>query len=683
MKLKPSIIAISTLIASTSAVAEELNTIVVEADFRPTQVDESTSSVSVISGTEAEQLGATHMETLINQVPNMNAAAGASRQQFFQIRGIGERSQYEYPVNPSVGLMIDGMNFSHTGAAATLFDTEQVEVLRGPQGTRFGANALAGIINIQSKEATETPEHEIEMTYGNFNSSRLGAVLSGPIIDNKVLGRIAIQQSRSDGYMENDYLDKTDTQNQDEITAKAHLKIMANDKHTIDLRATHLNIDNGYDGFNMENDLTTITDEPGKDKLKADAVALKSEYKLNPKVNMVTKLSHMSSSSLYSFDADWAYPDYQGGWDQYFAEYDRSRTENTLEFNWLSSPEGKIFNNSTDWVFGLYASNYSEDMIYEKSWSSSNEEFELDTQNRAAFGQFDIALNDKATLTTGLRVEQYTANISTNTGIKDNHNETLFGGKIGLTYQANDNHQVFGSFSRGYKAGGLNVEPNLLVSQLPYDTEYMWSLEAGLNSKFANRLSTRLNFFYSKRVDQQVKSSVQTDPNDPQTFTDYFTNAALGETYGLEFMGNWQATNNLRLMSSLGLLKNKFIDYTNPEAGELDGRDQAHSPNYQFSLTGEYEINNNWLWMANMQRKDAFYFSNNHDSQSKSYTLFNTSLEYSNDDVSVNFWIRNLMNTEYDVRGFFFAVDQSTWEPAEYTQLGEPRTFGVTARYFF
>ncbi len=684
IKLKPSVLAISAVLCSTHSFADELKPVIVEADFRPTEMQETASSVTVITDIEAQQVGATHIENILNQAPNINSAGGASRSNFFQIRGIGERSQYEYPLNPSVGLMIDGVNFSQTGAAATLFDTEQVEILRGPQGTRFGANALAGMINIQSKEATSTPEHEIQMGYGNYNSSSLGIITSGPIVKNKLLGRLAVQQYRSDGYMENTYLDQTDTQNQDELTAKGHLKILASPDHTIDIRMTHLNIDNGYDAFNLENDYTTISDEPGQDKLKANAFSIKSTWNMNPQVDMVSKLSHMSSDSVYSYDADWAYPAYVPGvWENYFSLFDRKRKESTLELSWLSSEQGKIFNNSTDWVAGLYASNYGEDLVYEKSWSSTDDKYNYKTRNYAAYGQFDIGLSEKTVLTTGLRVEKYLAEIDTNSGIDQDHDEVLFGGKIGITHQATDEHQVFTSFSRGYKAGGLNVEPKIPESELPYKTEYMWNLEAGINSDFADQnLATRLTVFYAKRIDQQVKSSTQEDGT-PDSFVDYFTNAALGESYGLEAAANWQATSRLRMNGALGLLNNTFLDYTNPDYGSLDGRDQAHAPNYQFSLGTEYEINNNWIFTAGLQRKDSFYFSDSHDEMSKAYTLINTGLEYDNDDLTVNFWVRNLTNVEYDVRGFYFGVDQRTWEPALYTQKGEPRTFGVNARYRF
>src|SRR3569833_693737 len=88
--------------------------------------------------------GQQHFEDVLAQVPNLNWAGGTARPRYFQIRGIGEREQYEGEPNPSVGFLIDDVDFSGIGMAASLFDVSQVEVLRGPQGSRLGANARAG-----------------------------------------------------------------------------------------------------------------------------------------------------------------------------------------------------------------------------------------------------------------------------------------------------------------------------------------------------------------------------------------------------------------------------------------------------------------------------------------------------------------------------------------------------------
>ena len=107
----------------------ELPSMIISADFRPNEAQETPVSLTTIDDEVIESRGAQHLEDVLNLAPNVNISSGAARGQYFQIRGIGERSQFSAPINPSVGLLIDGIDFSRTGGAATLFDIETVEIL--------------------------------------------------------------------------------------------------------------------------------------------------------------------------------------------------------------------------------------------------------------------------------------------------------------------------------------------------------------------------------------------------------------------------------------------------------------------------------------------------------------------------------------------------------------------------
>ena len=108
----------------------------------------------MLGAEQVEQLAVQHFEELVSVVPNLNWSGDGHRARYFQIRGVGELEQYEGAPNPSVGFLIDDIDFSGIGTIATLYDIERVEVLRGPQGSRYGANALAGLIYVQSTEPT-------------------------------------------------------------------------------------------------------------------------------------------------------------------------------------------------------------------------------------------------------------------------------------------------------------------------------------------------------------------------------------------------------------------------------------------------------------------------------------------------------------------------------------------------
>ena len=118
--------------AATDGAIEE---IIVTADFRPRSELDTASSVTVMTEAIIKSRAAQHFEELVNAIPNVNYASGSNRARFFQIRGIGERSQFAAPINPSVGFLVDNIDFSGAATIATMMDVEQVEVLRGPQGT--------------------------------------------------------------------------------------------------------------------------------------------------------------------------------------------------------------------------------------------------------------------------------------------------------------------------------------------------------------------------------------------------------------------------------------------------------------------------------------------------------------------------------------------------------------------
>ncbi len=122
-----------------------LEEIVVTATFRAAPAIEVPASVTVLSQQVVRDAGQQSLQDVLGLIPNLNWAGDTSRPRYFQLRGIGELEQYQGAPNPSVGFLIDDIDFSGLGSGGTLYDIDQVEVLRGPQATRYGANALAGL----------------------------------------------------------------------------------------------------------------------------------------------------------------------------------------------------------------------------------------------------------------------------------------------------------------------------------------------------------------------------------------------------------------------------------------------------------------------------------------------------------------------------------------------------------
>lgn len=702
-------LAISSLLLSTNLVSlqakadEEKNTlessietITVTSDFRQQNLLKTPSALSVLTDIEIQQRNAQNLEELAAVIPNVNFASGSQRARYYQIRGIGERSQFNEPINPSVGMIIDDLDFTGIGSIANLFDVQQVDVFRGPQGTRFGANALAGMFNITTNAPTDEFEGNIKVDAGNYNSYGLGVALSGPASDS-VNYRVAANTYQSDGFIENTYLDKSDTNNRDETTLRGKLSIQASNNLTIDLSAFYFDFDNGYDAFSLDNNRHTLSDQPGFDQQETSALAAKFTYQGFEKFTLVTLLSHSDSDLAYGFDEDWAYvgisapenienPEFAyyeyTSTDYYF----RDKSSQTIEVRALSNAGNELFNGSTSWVAGFYFKQDDEDLQREYTYLDTDFTSNFDSQSVAIYGQFDSKLNDQWLLTTGLRVEQRSADYINSDGFNDNPDDTMVGGKLVLSYNQNENAFWYGSINRGYKAGGANTDGSLPNELRTFEPEYLTNYELGYKvSLLDNAAFIRTAVFYMDRTDVQVKSSKTIVREDGSSeFIAYLGNAATGSNIGLEVEANWQVNDLFELYGSLGLLETEFNDFINADGVSLDGRQQAHAPNYQFNVGINIQPTDHWLINVSIDGKDSFYFSDSHNEKSTSVELLNASISYLDENYQIKLWARNLTDEDYANRGFYFGNDpRDGYTDKQYTQLSEPLVFGITLDYQF
>mgnify|MGYP000019045649 FL=1 len=716
--IKPSTLLAALLFANSPLAQEssvELETVKVSADFRQLDLQQIPSAITVVSEDDIQKRNADHLESILSLAPNVNYSAGASRGRFFQIRGIGERSQFIDPVNPSVGLIIDGVDMTGLGGAATLFDVQQVEILRGPQGTAFGANALAGAINITSKQPTKETEGYVEAKAGNYNSTGLGGAISGSITDS-VQGRIAINQITSDGYMENVHLNKDDTNNIDELVARAQINWAINQNNDLNISILKTDINNGYDAFSLDNTRTTYSNNPGQDKQETEALSLNWNTKLNDTLNFELIASGNQTKSDYGFDEDWAYGEYtyfhdvptyiadpcdtaQGACladidgyssvDQYLRDYKRQ----ILDMRFLSGADGKIFSNSTDWIAGLYTANKEEKLVRNYTYLDSAYHSEIDNNSLAFYTEFTTNVFKTSRLIYGIRIEESSFDFTNNDGLELDQNETLWGGKI--TFESMLNHEQLGyiSIARGFKAGSVNHEPLISVEDKLYETEINHSLEAGLKSSLLNdTLKSNVAVFYINRENQQVKQSLLYMDEGKPKFKEYFSNAGEGKNYGIEAEVVWDVSNYIVWTGSAGLLMTEFVDYEFTDKDKDDnvftvskaGRAQAHAPEYSISSSVDFSATKFITFNLETEAKDDYYFSDSHDEKSKAYVLIHANVRYQKDNLALSLNGHNLTNKDYAVRGFGFANDpRNGYTDTQHIQLGAPRLVSLSARYQF
>jgi outer membrane receptor protein involved in Fe transport len=673
---------------STLASADELlPEIIVTSEFRPTDLQSAAASISVIAEDAIKERNAQHLQEVLALTPNVNFASGGSRARFVQIRGIGDRSEFKQPVNSSVGLIIDNVDFTGIGSAATLFDVNQVEVLRGPQGTRYGANALAGLIAIQSNAPTREFEGKLEAGVANQGGRQYGAVFSGPLSES-LLGRIAFQRYEEDGAIRNVFLNR-DTMDQDELSMRGRLRWLASDTFSVDIVASRTDVDNGYDAFTLDNTRETLADEPGRDSQESNTLSLDAKWQLGT-VDLRYTTAWADTDSEYSYDEDWVYdglhPDGYTSTDAYL----RSRRNSSHELRVLSTDTSRLFNDSSDWVIGIYHLRNSTDLNRRDGDLRSG----YKTQTSAIYGEISSQLAEQWLLRVGLRAEDWQADyIDSDIGAR-NFDKTLGGGHIAVEYSQNDDSLIYARLARGYKAGGFNIDAELPEELRPFDTETLWNLELGWKASLLDeRLQSRITAFYAKRDDQQVKSSrvVYTDSGQPEQFQDFTANAASGRNYGLEAEFNLQASADLAFFLNAAWLRAKFDEYSapanqaHPDGLVLDGKDQAHAPRYQYAAGASYQLSDALIARLSVDGKDGFFFSDRHRAKSSSYTLLNAELRYALADWTFSVWGRNLTDKDYETRGFgsFGNDPRNGYELGRYVQFGEPRRFGITASLEF
>ena len=678
------------LLSTNIAAAELIEEVIVTSDFRDASLLDTAASVTIFDDLTIKNRQAKHLEQLLNLAPNVNFSSGASRGRFIQIRGIGERSQFIEPLNPSVGILVDGIDFTGIAGAATTMDIKQVEILRGPQGTLYGANALAGLINLTSNQPSEITQGSVSLGAGSHGTKSVSGALGGSL-NNAMNYRVAAQSHTSDGYITNDFLKRDDTDNIDELSLRAIIDWRASDDLSLKLTLFKVDADNGYDAFSLDNTRNTLSDKPGHDRQESTAFAVQSNWQANEQFDVVSLISFADSDLEYGYDEDWAFPAICAGQEcdgwEYNSEdnYLRDRDNSTLDVKLVSKQSVNFLGKNAHWVLGVYAREQDEQLLRQYTYNAGDFSSSFDTENRAIYGQLDTDITSNVSLVTGLRLEGRKATYTDSDGVAHSVDENLWGGRIALQYKPNDSTMLYGLVSRGYKAGGVNSDPSLSAEDREFDTELMLNFETGVKgSWFEQRLQTRLSAFYQQRKDIQIKQSLvqSRDDSNASDFTDYFGNSGKGRNYGMEAEVNWLATEALSIQGSLGLLE---TEYDTPLSTTLDSRDQAHAPRYQFALGSSLRISENLSWTADIEGKDKFYLSSSHNEQSESYWLLNTNLAYSADQWTLSVWGRNLTNEDVIVRGFGgFGNDPRKYYATEsYYQFGEPRVFGVSGQYNF
>ena len=469
---------------SINLISEDIEEVIVQGNWRETRLVEEDSSVLVLSSKETQSAPIKHFENLSYLIPNLNFAASDSRARHFQIRGIGERSGYERTPNSAVGFLVDDIDYSGQGGIATTFDVDQIEVHRGPQGSRIGSSAMAGLIYIKTKEPTKEFEGVSEITTGAYGTRNVGIAFGGSAQDNEDFTyRIALRKDYSDGFRKNLYSGKSDTSKKDESTYRLKANWEINSESTIKFLMTQIDLDDPADIWTIDGSLNTLSDRPGMDSQKTDAYGIKFFHETdNFEFQSLTSVT--DTNVVLSYDADWGNPATHAPYIyDYFSETQRKRETFSQEFRFLSNLADLDENKRSEWVLGLHFFESKEtnlkndDGIYGDpldpyspyiSESSSTSKFSVD--NFSIFGNLNYLINDSITFSLGARWEDSESTYSDSFGESLNPSDKISGGKISINKILKQDTNIFISIARGYNQGGFNLnlglDPNSINSNL-------------------------------------------------------------------------------------------------------------------------------------------------------------------------------------------------------------------------
>ena len=572
-----------------AANGSQLETVTVTTRRREESSQDVPTPMSVVSGQNLETQRVYRIQDLQQLVPSVNVAYMHARQSSVSIRGLGNNPASD-GLEGSVGLYIDNVYLGRPGMAVfDLMDIEQLEVLRGPQGTLFGKNTTAGVINISTRAPSFTPERSIETSVGEDGYFQTKGTISGPLND-QLAGRFSAYRTRSDGDIKNEY-DGHDLNGGSREGFRAQLLFKPNEDFNLRWIGDYNEEDSSAGTRVLYNTGPTINGVNLYES-RASAAGATLVNGRHRKVNLDNDQHVTVHQGGTSVEANWTLPSdftltsvssYRF-WNftprnddglnvpaSYNAGVSVEDKQYSQEFR-LASPKGEFF----DYVVGAY---YFGSDLDNKSFSYYGPQADIwngtpagslanvtsvgnghiQTDSFALFAQGTWHLSERLDFTAGVRgtYEEKNASVSRNApvggvavagaaanarrgraGVYDsgdlNQYSSSPSGLLNLSYRITDDVLGYATLSHGEKSGGVNLAvgsaPTAGADSLLIGTERANNAELGFKSTlWDHRLQLNANVFWT-----QV-NAYQTNAYDAANRVQYLTNAGSVRSRGIEF----------------------------------------------------------------------------------------------------------------------------------------------------
>ncbi len=674
---------------------EDALVVTVTADRFERPVTEVPISVSVLGGRALEDARIVHLEDVLPLAPNLDQVGASARPRYLLIRGVGDLGTGDLVTNPTVGLLVDEVDLSGVGGALTTLDVDRVEILRGPQGTLYGTNALAGVIKVVSRAPTATPEARLELRLGTRNSLLVSAAGGGPVLrgTDALTFRAAGQVSLTDGFFTNRALDRRDTAGRREATARLKLRWQPDDATRIDLTGAFVDVRNGYDHWTLDGSTTTTTDRPGLDATRTGMGAIAVQADRGPVV--VDAHVAVSQSDLrLDADYDWWSIDLPPPAGSLAAEgyaidlFNRDRKQQGSlvgEVRVRSAPGRGPWGDRVRGLAGVHTLMVRQlRSVVLDSFGQPIEATRNDATYRrlsaSAFGQLELDPVPWLTLTAGGRVEGAVQDYRDSQGVEDTEARPLFGWRLAATARLARPVSLFLAGSEGSKLGGFNLAPDSPVDR--YLPETLRSAELGLRAAGADGAwRAALTGFYTARVNMQISEWIQRPGGDSADILFYTDNADAAWSAGFEAEVAGRPAPWLTLEATVGVLEariGRWAFQSGSDTLDYSGLRMAHAPPWTASAAATVREPLTGVWgRVQVTARGRTQFANNNEISWPAYALMAVSAGWQGRHLGVGLWARNLTATPHAVAGFgpYFAPNDHV-PFGNYYRLGDGPLFG-------
>lgn len=653
---------------------------IVVTDFKQNKRNLTSTAVSTINMQQLHNQQIVNLKELTAIMPNFYMPDyGSYANTPVYIRGIGTKSK-----GSAVGFYVDGVpHFESSAFNIDLSDIAAVNVFRGPQGTLYGRNTIAGIINVYTHNPLDYQRTRIKVGYGRYNDF-IAQASNYAKISEKFGISTAASYHHNDGMFTNHFLnEKADKLNEGEGRIGFYWRPTTN-------WLLHLNSTLTY---SEQNGYPYAPYDIVKDELLPISYNRNSTYR---RLISSTGLNAQYENNHISFNSQTSYQFIKShqGLDQDFTPQDVYFVDNSYHQNMLSQELTLKSNDKGryQWIIGLFgmllhSNQFAETSYFTRDFSTPTT-YKNPTAGYAIYHQSSYNIWRGLSTTVGLRFDYEHAKTTYNqdkttlsTGVTTHAKDFVssasfrqFTPKFTLQYLTNKDNLYYISITRGYKPGGFNTIFKT-DAERTYDPEYSWNYEVGTRLKFFNgRLIAEADLFY---IDWRHMQTTYTVPG----VGNVIANAGHTDSKGFELSLAYHPIKSLQLNLNYGYTHARYLEYKKSAREDFSGNRLPMVPNHTLSLNGTYTIMPaGWfdkiVFNTGLTGLGRIYWADDNIVRQNFYATLNAKVSLTKGIFTWEVWGKNLTATNYMAYGFKASQ-------GNYAQRGKPLTFGTAVSVSF